>query len=149
MSLYLFDTDMLTLYGDGHPRVCERVARYPARSLATSIITVEEQLSGWYTVLRQTKNDQQLVLAYEGMTFSVQFLAQMQVLSLTTDAVARFNAFRKAKLKIKTMDLRIACVALEFGATLVTRNRVDFEVVPGLEIEDWTLPETHRTSTGR
>ncbi len=139
MSLYLFDTDMLTLYSDGHPRVCERVATHPGKSLATSIITVEEQLSGWYTILRQTKNDQQLVSAYEGMTYSIQFLSQIQVISLTTGAVARFNAFRKAKLKIKTMDLRIACVALETGATLVTRNRVDFEVVPRLEIEDWTV----------
>ena len=140
MSLYLFDTDMLTLYSDGHPRVCERVSTHAARSLATSIITVEEQLSGWYTVLRQTKSDQQLVAAYEGMTYSIQFLAQIPVISLTAGAVARCNAFRKAKLKIKTMDLRIACMALEFDATLVTRNRVDFEVVPGLRIEDWTAP---------
>jgi len=140
MSLYLFDTDMLTLYSDGHPRVCEHVATHPGKSLATSIITVEEQLSGWYTVLRQSKNDQQLVSAYEGMTYSIQFLSQIQVISLTTGAVGGFNAFRKAKLKIKTMDLRIAYVALESGATLVTRNRVDFEVVPGLEIEDWAVP---------
>ena len=42
MSLYLFDTDMLTLYSDGHPRVCEHVATHPGKSLATSIITVEE-----------------------------------------------------------------------------------------------------------
>lgn len=139
MSLYLFDTDMLSLYADGHPRVCQRVAMQPARSLVTSIITVEEQLTGWYTVMRQAKNDQQIVLDYGGMTYSMQFLSRMQVLSLTTGAMARFTAFRTAKLKIKTMDLRIACVALEFGATLVTRNRVDFEVVPELAIEDWTL----------
>ena len=73
------------------------------------------------------------------MTYSIQFLSQIQVISLTTGAVVRFNAFRKAKLKIKTMDLRIACVALESVATLVTRNRVDFEVVPGLEVEDWAV----------
>ena len=142
MSLYLFDTDILTLYSDGHPRVCERVATHAAKSLATSIITVEEQLSGWYSVLRQTKSDQQLVAAYEGMTYSIQFLSQIQVISLTTGAMARCNAFRQAKLKIKTMDLRIACIALESGATLVTRNRVDFEVVPGLTIEDWTVPSS-------
>ena len=59
---------------------------------------------------------------------------------MTTGAMARCQAFRKAKLKIKTMDLRIACVALESGAILLTRNRTDFEVVPGLVIEDWTVP---------
>lgn len=139
MNLYLFDTDMLTLFSEGHPRVCERASSHPAESLITSIVTVEEQLSGWYTVLRQAKNDQQLVSAYEGMTYSIQFLSRIQVISLTAGAAARCSAFKKAKLKIKTMDLRIACIALESGATLVTRNRSDFEIVPGLQWEDWTV----------
>ena len=76
-------------------------------------------------------------MAYEGMTYSIQFLSQIPVISLTTGAMARCHAFKKAKLKIKTMDLRIACIALESGAILVTRNRADFEVISGLEIEDW------------
>ena len=46
MNLYLFDTDMLTLFSEGHPRVCERASSHPAESLITSIVTVEEQLSG-------------------------------------------------------------------------------------------------------
>ena len=140
MSWYLFDTDMLTLYSEGHPTVCQRAASHPAQSLATSIITVEEQLTGWYSVLRQAKDDQRLVAAYEGMTYSIRFLSRIQVISLTAGAAARCRAFKQAKLKIKTMDLRIACVALESGATLVTRNRADFEVLPDLKIEDWTNP---------
>jgi tRNA(fMet)-specific endonuclease VapC len=36
------------------------------------------------------------------------------------------------------MDLRIASVVLDHSATLITRNRRDFERVPGLMIEDWT-----------
>ncbi|MFM9962338.1 MAG: type II toxin-antitoxin system VapC family toxin [Planctomycetaceae bacterium] len=140
MSLYLFDTDLLTLYSKGHSCVCERASAHQSHELVTSVLTVEELLTGWYTVLRQAKNDQQLAVAYDGMTFSIEFLSQMRVISFSAKAAARFTVFRKARLKIKTMDLRIACVALEAGAKLVTRNRADFELVPGLELEDWTIP---------
>lgn len=38
-------------------------------------------------------------------------------------------------------DLWIAATAKAFGAVLVTRDQ-DFVGIPGLAIEDWTLPET-------
>ena len=139
MSLYLFDTDLLTLFREGHHMVCARAAAHTADELATSIVTVEEQLTGWYTLLRQAKDDQRLTTAYERLTRTVRFFSRMQVLSFTMAAAARLAAFRKVKLKIGTLDLRIACIALEAEVILVTRNRVDFDLVPGLIIEDWSL----------
>ena len=44
---------------------------------------------------------------------------------------------RVAKLNVGGMDLRIAAIALENNATVVTRNVVDFQRIPGLLIEDW------------
>jgi predicted nucleic acid-binding protein len=35
------------------------------------------------------------------------------------------------------MDLRIAAVALDHSATLVTRNLRDFKKVHGLHVENW------------
>lgn len=42
------------------------------------------------------------------------------------------------RLRIGTMELRIAASALTSGAALVTRNVQDCQRVPGLVIEDWT-----------
>jgi tRNA(fMet)-specific endonuclease VapC len=54
----------------------------------------------------------------------------------TIPAAARFGALDRAKLNVKKNDLRIAAIALELGATVVTRNRRDFGRIPGLVIED-------------
>jgi len=40
-------------------------------------------------------------------------------------------------LRIGTLDLKIACIALAYDATLLTRNATDFAQVPGLRIENW------------
>ena len=47
MISHLLDTDMLTLFQHGHPKVSARCAAAPPGSLAITIISVEEQLLGW------------------------------------------------------------------------------------------------------
>lgn len=49
MSLWVLDTDMLTLWLRGQETVVTRVAATPPQQLAVTIITVEEILGGWYT----------------------------------------------------------------------------------------------------
>jgi len=56
------------------------------------------------------------------------------------DAVsAVFDRLVAQRVRIATMDLRIASIALSQGLTLLTRNKQDFAKVPGLAIEDWTV----------
>jgi tRNA(fMet)-specific endonuclease VapC len=64
----------------------------------------------------------------------------MQVLPFDDAAGSRFETLRQQRVRIGTMDLRIASIALERGHTVLTRNLVDFEKVPGLAAEDWTRP---------
>jgi hypothetical protein len=48
MSVYAVDTDILTLYQSGHPAVRQHVGRRRPGELAITVMSVEEQLSGWY-----------------------------------------------------------------------------------------------------
>ena len=44
---------------------------------------------------------------------------------------------RSLKLRVATMDLKIAAIALIHGATVLTRNEVDFQQIPNLDTDDW------------
>jgi tRNA(fMet)-specific endonuclease VapC len=45
----------------------------------------------------------------------------------------------RQKIRIGTQDLRIAALVMANNGILVTRNRQDFERVPGLRFEDWSI----------
>jgi tRNA(fMet)-specific endonuclease VapC len=49
MALFVLDTDILTLLERGNGAVVANVAKHAPEEIAISIVTVEEQLSGWYT----------------------------------------------------------------------------------------------------
>jgi tRNA(fMet)-specific endonuclease VapC len=53
-------------------------------------------------------------------------------------AAAEFRRLKAAKIKIGTMDLRIASIVLANDATLITMNLRDYQQVPDLKVEDWT-----------
>jgi tRNA(fMet)-specific endonuclease VapC len=61
------------------------------------------------------------------------------VIEFDQAAAAEFNRLRSCRVRIGTMDLRIAAVALTRGYTVLTSNTRDFSQVPGLTTEDWTV----------
>jgi predicted nucleic acid-binding protein len=46
-------------------------------------------------------------------------------------------AFRSQCIRILTIDLTIASIAITHNTALFTRNTVDFAEVPGLRFESW------------
>ncbi len=139
MIHYILDTDILSLYRENHPEVSRRVDSCPPDEMAITVITVEEQLAGWYTYLRKATKPDDIARAYKGLAESIPFLAHWQVMTYSISAIGRYDRMAKMKLNVRKMDLRIAAIALENNATLVTRNRRDFQRVPNLTIEDWSV----------
>ena len=46
--------------------------------------------------------------------------------------------FRSRKIRFATHDLRIAAISVAHRVKLISRNRRDFDRVPGLDVEYWT-----------
>jgi tRNA(fMet)-specific endonuclease VapC len=63
---------------------------------------------------------------------------QIPILDFDEAASIEYQRLQRARIRIGTMDLKIAAIALVSGAMLLSRNESDFEKVPGLVIEDWT-----------
>ena len=64
-------------------------------------------------------------------------LRELTVLSFTQQAEALLKEWRKNKIRGSTHDLRIAASCVVNSASLITRNRRDFQHIPGLVLEIW------------
>lgn len=137
---HVLDTDLFTLFRHGTEPLTSRVLAAPAGSVALSVTTVEEALAGWYSALRQARRTDELERVYDQLARTVIRLAQFPIFGYTRAAMAEFASLQKQKMNIGRNDLRIAAVALEHGAAVVTRNVRDFGRVPNLVVEDWSAP---------
>jgi tRNA(fMet)-specific endonuclease VapC len=97
VSLYLLDTDHLTLYQQGNVGVVSGVVRHRADQLAISVITVTEQLTGWQTALNKTKDKARIELVYIRMAQAVESLASWTVLHFPLAAMDRHAALMRKK----------------------------------------------------
>ncbi|HYV38373.1 MAG TPA: type II toxin-antitoxin system VapC family toxin [Gemmataceae bacterium] len=138
MNRYVLDTDILTLFQEGHPAVLQHLQKHSPDQRAISIITVEEELRGWYTKLRRANKPRLLASAYQRLADAVGFFSKLAILSFTESAIARYEQLRIAHKHVGKNDLRIAAIVLEHGDILVTRNVKDFQGISSLKIEDWS-----------
>lgn len=139
MTRYILDTDHISLAQRGHARIAACIAATPPEHLAVSMITVHEQLQGRLAQVQHASTMDAVVWAYKKLHETLTFYLTVSIADFDERAAAVWDDLRRHKIRIGTLDLRIAAIALATGATLVTRNRQDFERVPGLTIEDWSV----------
>jgi tRNA(fMet)-specific endonuclease VapC len=137
MNRYTLDSDILSLAQRGDIKVNQAIRSRSPAQVSITVISVEEQLTGWYTLLRRVQRPDLVALAYRSLAESIPFLAGFAILSYSERAIARYAQLGAMRLNVGPNDLRIAAIALEHGATVVTRNERDFRRVPGLAVENW------------
>jgi tRNA(fMet)-specific endonuclease VapC len=138
----VLDTDVLSIVQRARGEIYERLATRldEAGGVHVTIVSFEEQMRGWLAHIARARNMAQQITAYERLQDFLDDFRPRPVLAFDDRAAAEFQRLRNRKIRIGTMDLKIAAIALAYDATLVSRNLADFRQVPGLKVEDWTLP---------
>jgi tRNA(fMet)-specific endonuclease VapC len=140
--MYILDTDHLSLLerpdSDAAQRLRKRLEEVPVEEVATTIISYEEQTRGWFAVLAKARTLAAEVEAYRRLSRHLENYRELLVLEFCQEAAVHYQRLKKAKLRVNSMDLKIAAIAfVHADATLLTRNKRDFLKVPDLAVDDW------------
>ena len=139
--MFLFDSDHLSLLqrSSNVDKAFEtRLAAHEETEFWVSIVSFHEQVLGWHTYLSRAKSPEQLVLGYARFEGLLTAFSDYQMVSFDDSAAEVFADLQRRNLRVGSMDLRIASIAIANGMTLLTCNTVDFERIPNLVFEDWT-----------
>jgi len=143
MNYYVLDTDHISiLQRESEPafsHLSARLARCSPDLILVTIISFHEQFQGWMALLNQAASVAELIVAYRKMEDLLRFFSKSQVLPYDKKAADIVEELKRQRIRIGTLDLRIASIVLSENAILLTRNQRDFSKVPNLQIADWTL----------
>lgn len=143
-TMYLLDTDHVVIAQQQsqpeYDHLIARVRHHAPTDFYVSIVSFHEQVMGWNAYISRAKNTTGVVRGYERLGRMLANFCEAQIVPFDDVAAATFHDLRKRRIRIGTMDLRIAAIALSRDMTVLTRNLTDFGRVPGLNVEDWTAP---------
>jgi tRNA(fMet)-specific endonuclease VapC len=140
--MLVVDTDLLTIIqrksGNEYACLNARLEQASAQqTVCVTIISLAEQMRGWLAFIARARFADQQIEGYRRLHAFVDDFRARPILDFDAVAAERFQDLRRAKIRIGTMDLRIAAIALANNAKLLSRNLADFRRVPGLSVEDW------------
>ena len=142
MSLWILDTNVINALHGYDPNVVKKLANVDLSDVATTIITAEELIGGWFNEINKAnKSDKlsNLIYSYQGFSATLAYLKEVRVVEFDQKAYEIYLQLRQQVRMKRTGDMRIAAIALSVDGIVVTRNQKDFSKVPNLKIEDWTL----------
>jgi tRNA(fMet)-specific endonuclease VapC len=139
MTLWILDTDHISLYQRGDLNVINRLSSANPKNLAVTVISLEEQMYGRLSEIKKATSAISLITAYSRLEITLDYFKSVQVLPFDQNAHTSFEGLIRQKLRVGTQDLRIAAIALSVNGIVVTRNQKDFGKVPNLQVENWAV----------
>lgn len=140
---YLLDTDHISFLqrrsGAEFYHLITRMSQYSSEDFALSIISFHEQILGAHNFINRARTNNDIIRGYNLLTEILQSFKSAPILPFSSEAITIFDDLRKQKIRVSTMDLRIAVIAISRNLVLLTRNVSDFNKIPGLTTEDWTV----------
>jgi tRNA(fMet)-specific endonuclease VapC len=115
------------------------MSQHPVRAFWLSIVSFHEQLLGANAYINRATTAADVTRGYGLLEVLLMTYSTAQIHQFDQPAIVQFDALRTRRVRIATMDLRIASIALVRKWTVLTRNLRDFQKVPGLRCEDWTI----------
>ncbi|PSB04340.1 type II toxin-antitoxin system VapC family toxin [Merismopedia glauca] len=140
---YLLDTDHISFLqrrsSTEFTRLMTRMSQYSPADFGLSIVSFHEQVLGAHNFINRARTNTDLIGGYTLLRETLQGFASAPVLPFDDEASGIFDELREQKVRVSTMDLRIAAIARSRNLVLLTRNVSDFSKVPSLVTEDWTV----------
>ena len=100
MTRFILDTDTLSLFRRGDVGIMNRLQVAQPEEIAITVISVEEQLAGWYDQIRRITVSAQRAIAYQRLAETVPFLATFRILNFTEEAMQRYEILRGQRLNV-------------------------------------------------
>lgn len=133
MLKYMLDTNICIFTIKNKPEIVRAAFNQHSGQMCISTITLMELIYG----AEKSSNPEKNLAVVEG------FSARLEVLQFGSDAAIHAGQVRAELAKkgapIGPYDNMIAGHARSQGLIVVTNNMREFERVPGLRVEDWTI----------
>jgi tRNA(fMet)-specific endonuclease VapC len=147
-----FDTDVVTEIFAGNADYIRRASLIPPEQQRMPVVVAEEILPGRLNAIRRAEANKinlDITRAYTLLADAIRDFEKLRLLHYDPPAHDLFTAWRQQKIRVATHDLRIAAICVASSAKLILRNRRDFELVPGLNVEFWAVPNRLATFARR
>ena len=143
--IVILDTDHLSLFQRRNSleslTLLLKFSQNSTLEITTTIVTIEEQMRGWLAIIAKARTVEQQIQAYSRLNKFVDNIRELKVVQFDDYAADNFARLKSLKLGVASMDLKIAAITMANDALLLSRNLKDFEDIPNLKVEDWTIEQ--------